>query len=71
LIQYTEKQNLCNRKFDLCSNRPKTVLSTDLSVALTENALVKIGKMHYFFPEKLSNFYLLQHPEFSTKLAKN
>jgi hypothetical protein len=29
-----------NRKFGLCSNRPKTVLATDLSVALTDKSVV-------------------------------
>jgi hypothetical protein len=34
-------------------------------------ALVKMEESAQFFPEKLPNFFWLQHPEFSTKLAKN
>jgi hypothetical protein len=34
-------------------------------------ALVKMEENAKFFPEKLSNFFWLQHPEFSTKLAQN
>jgi hypothetical protein len=44
LVQYstTPKNQICcvNRKFGLCSNRPKTVLRTDLTVKLTEKSVV-------------------------------